>query len=200
MNIFVLDTDPAVAAQLHCDKHVVKMILESAQLLCTALEIRQGEQGLITTTPYRATHRNHPCAVWARETRSNYLWLCDLGEALAIEHLERYNPKREHASYKVITGCRDHADWIPAGPLTPFAQAMPERYRVSGDPVLAYRGYYANDKRRFAAWRAPRTRPDFMDALYRPDAQEPLRELVRAPHDPYLDAQAETYADWLADR
>lgn len=165
MNIFVLDTDIDACARMHCDRHVIKMILESAQMLCTALSVRQGEQGLIADAPYRPTHRNHPCSVWARETRANFLWLCDLGEALALEHLERFSPDREHASFRVIEGCRERADWIPAGPLTPFAQAMPERYR-GPDAVAAYRRFYRAEKAGFATWRLPRREP----AWWRPVA------------------------------
>ena len=65
MNIFMLHQEPQIAAQYHCDKHVVKMILESAQLLCTAL----NEAGV--PMPYRVTHKNHPCSIWVRESRAN---------------------------------------------------------------------------------------------------------------------------------
>ena len=65
MNIFVLDNDPFKAAEYQCDKHVVKMVLETAQLLCSAHE----------TAPYKRTHYNHPCAIWTRSSLSNYMWL-----------------------------------------------------------------------------------------------------------------------------
>jgi len=159
VNVFVLDADPVRAAEMHCDKHVIKMVLETAQMLCTALTVRQAERGLIADQPYAPTHRSHPCTIWAGETRANFLWLCDLGEALAFEHLERYRPKAEHASLRVIEGCRDHAHRVPAGPLTPHAQAMPDCYRVPGDAVVAYRAYYRGEKASIATWRPPRRAP-----------------------------------------
>ena len=73
MNIFILDLDPQSCAEAHCDKHVVKMILETAQLLSSALWITGVE------APYRLTHKNHPCAIWTRESLDNYMWLCQLG-------------------------------------------------------------------------------------------------------------------------
>ncbi len=69
MNIFILDEDITKSAQAHCDKHVVKMILESAQLLCTAVNYYAGEQ----VTPYKSTHMNHPCSIWVRESLANFL-------------------------------------------------------------------------------------------------------------------------------
>lgn len=73
MNIFVLDYTPQKAAEYHCDKHVVKMILESAQILC-AVHHKNGDSNV----PYKLTHKNHPCTIWAGESRSNYLWLTQL--------------------------------------------------------------------------------------------------------------------------
>lgn len=61
MNIFYLDKDPKLCAQYHCDKHVVKMILESAQLLCTAVNEAAGKE----VAPYKSTHVNHPCSIWS---------------------------------------------------------------------------------------------------------------------------------------
>ena len=75
MNIFVLDDDIRTCARYHCDQHVVKMILESAQLLCTALN-KQGFR-----TPYRSTHVKHPCVLWLEQSYDNFLWL----KALAME-------------------------------------------------------------------------------------------------------------------
>lgn len=158
MNIFVLDTDPASAARQHCDAHVIKMILESAQMLSTALK-QSGSQdkGL-----YKATHAKHPCTKWAGETRQNFLWLCDLGLELAEEHLFRYPKRRDkgyHSSRKVIVTAMGLKDRIPNGGLTPFAQAMPEQYKNSC-PVKAYRAYYVGAKNSFARY-THRARPEW---------------------------------------
>ena len=85
MNIFMLDNDTKLAAQYHNDKHCVKMCLEYAQLLCTA----RHESG-DSTARYRPTHKNHPSAIWVRESLNNYVWLCQLGIDLCKEYTERY--------------------------------------------------------------------------------------------------------------
>lgn len=85
MNIFVLDYNPQVAAEYHCDKHVVKMILESAQILC-AVHHKNGNSDV----PYKLTHANHPCIIWAGESKQNYLWVTELAEALNDEYIFRF--------------------------------------------------------------------------------------------------------------
>lgn len=134
MNIFVLDNNVELSAQYHCDKHVVKMILETAQLLCSA-----HEPGV---APYRRTHYNHPCSKWVRTTTGNYLWLADFGLALCREYTHRYG--KRHKSQDVIEWAEESIpDSIPLGDLTPFAQAMPDQFKHV-NTVLAYRRYYNN--------------------------------------------------------
>lgn len=98
MNIFVLDENPQVAAKMHNDKHVVKMILESAQLLCGVHHMTDP----LTTeqVPYKLSHKNHPCSIWARQCVENYIWLCDLGLSLCEEYTYRYG--KRHKSQDVI--------------------------------------------------------------------------------------------------
>lgn len=149
MNIFILDRDIEKCARAHCDQHVVKMILESAQILCTALN-RKGIK-----TPYRSTHVKHPCVIWAGESFDNFRWLMSLARALNAEYRYRYKKTVDHKSMGVIKalgGAR-----FPRRGITPFAQAMPEKYRVPGDAVAAYRAFYRGEKRGFATWsrRAP---------------------------------------------
>ena len=96
MNIFKLDTTPQLCAQTHCDKHVSKMILESAQMLCTSLWTN-GQ-----SAPYKPVHAKHPCTLWAGETRDNYFWLWKLGIALCDEYTYRYG--RVHACENVLYG------------------------------------------------------------------------------------------------
>lgn len=140
MNIFVLDSDPTKAAQYQCDRHVVKMVLESAQLLCAAHE----------SAPYKRTHYNHPCAVWTRSSMSNYKWLLSHAYALAAEYKKRYG--KEHKCVEVLDWCRDNDPMILDLGLTPFAQAMPDQYK-NDDPVVAYRSYYINEKNKIAKWK-----------------------------------------------
>lgn len=139
MNIFILDRDPAVAARYHCDKHVSKMILESAQMLSTVLG-----------GPYKKTHQNHPCTVWVRESWQNAAWLMELAYHLNWEWRRRYEHDKNHKSWGVIQ------EIIKSGPidlpdigLTPFAQAMPEQFKRN-DPVASYRDYYKS--KTFARW------------------------------------------------
>lgn len=151
MNIFVLDLDIAACARYHADQHVVKMILEGAQMLCTVLNAR----GI--GTPYRSTHQKHPCVVWAGQSLSNWKWLRELTLELNNEFLYRFRGSSDHSSAAV-------ARELPLPPLadeglTEFVQAMPLQYRVPGDPVQAYRNFYVAEKSAFARWtrrRAPK--------------------------------------------
>ena len=142
MNIFVLDKDPVKAAQAHADKHCVKMILETAQLLCSAFWVNELE------APYKLSHRNHPSSIWTRKSKENYMWLVALGEALHDEYQYRYGESKTHKSLAVILWCKQRIAEIafPSVGLTSFAQAMPEEYRCI-DPVRAYKTYYLNDKK-----------------------------------------------------
>ncbi len=91
MNIFVLDQDPKVCAKYHNNKHVVKMILETAQLLCGVHHMVESKIEI----PYKLSHKNHPCSIWARECIENYVWLCDLGMELCFEYTYRYGKKHK---------------------------------------------------------------------------------------------------------
>lgn len=145
MNIFVLDTDPYKCAVYHNDKHVVKMILETAQLLCGVHWVDGSE------APYKLSHRNHPCAIWSRECIENYIWLCDLGMALSREYSHRYN--KRHKSQDIIEWCYDNKPNLRSnGDLTPFALAMPDECKV-GNVVESYRAYYMVEKRGFSVWK-----------------------------------------------
>jgi hypothetical protein len=148
MNIFYVDHNPVVAAQSLCDKHVVKMVLESAQLLSTAQHLcsYRLELRLDTELLYKPTHKNHPCAKWVRECAPNYNWLVGHALALCEEYTYRYG--KVHKSQAVIANCRND----PALPknfnmMTPPALAMPDVFKTD-DPVESYRNYYRFDKLR----------------------------------------------------
>ncbi len=145
MNIFVLDQDIETCARYHCDKHVGKMVLESVQILCTALN-KKGFK-----TPYRSTHVNHPCVHWAEQSWDNFNWLVALAAALNREFCWRYERDSDHRSMTVLRAIEDHR--FESLGLTPFVQAMPEVYKVPGDAVAAYRAFYCHDKAEFASWR-----------------------------------------------
>jgi hypothetical protein len=141
MNIFVLDTNPVLAAQYQCDKHVVKMTLESTQLLC----------GPIPYAEYKPTHWNHPVAKWTRTSKENYEWLLEHAGELSSEYTFRYG--RRHKCDEIIKNCarRYNILRLPSIGLTNFVQAMPDEYKNTNG-VEAYRAYYCGEKAYFAKW------------------------------------------------
>lgn len=144
MNIFYLHSDPVKAANVQYNKHVVKMILESAQMLCTAHYV-YGSDEQKANVPYRKAHLNHPSTIWARQSRSNYMWLYEHMIALGKEYTRRYG--KEHLT---ITKCREFLS-IPPQELYDEAfseppQCMPDKYKVDNDAVTAYWNYYENEK------------------------------------------------------
>ena len=146
MNIFVLDTYPAFCAAYHCDKHVVKMIVESAQLLSNAHHIHSS---IHAKDLYKPTHLKHPCSVWAAESSDNYEWLWNLLFDLLNEYERRYG--RTHKTKQLMVTLDKNP--CPYGIITPFPQVMPVRYkRAEHEVVTAYRTYYFHEKK-FANWR-----------------------------------------------
>ena len=160
MNIFYLDHDPVIAAKAMTDKHVVKMILESAQLLSTAHRVLDGEPMVqlsaagrrltryshptLDDVLYKSTHINRPSGVWVRESKANYLWLYEHFLALCAEYTNRYN--KVHATYEKLGQLLSTPPLAIAGsPFTPIKLAMPVPYQLS-DPVEAYRYYYESEK------------------------------------------------------
>ena len=150
MNIFVLDLDPYIAAKYQADQHVVKMVLESTQLLCSVYE--PG------TAPYKRTHYNHPCAKWVRASSANWYWLMCHAYGLSAEYTFRY--KKVHKCHSVLDWLHDHSPILPNGPRTHFVQAMPDQYKHE-NPVVAYRAYYCGAKRHVAHWNKARSKPDW---------------------------------------
>lgn len=146
MNIFILDTDITRCAQYHCDQHAIKMILESVQLLCTAL----NKKGF--TTPYKSTHIKHPCVLWVEESYDNFEWLVQLTYALNKEYQYRFNKTVDHKSITVLKQIETEAFAYERKGLTPFPQAMPDQFKCKDDAVTAYRQFYIGDKMRFARW------------------------------------------------
>jgi len=150
MNIFILDKVPELAATYHCDKHVPKMIVETAQILSTAhhaLDEQQAREGI-----YKIAHLNHPCSIWARESYENYRWLHRLGEGLIDEYKARYGHHKVHKTEPIMDLLRDPPRQSQHLGLTPFAQAMPDEYKHE-DAVTAYRTYYMSDKAPICDWR-----------------------------------------------
>lgn len=143
MNIFLLDTNPVLATKYHFDRHVVKMVTETAQLLSNCVEYREGET-------YRHSHPRHPCTIWVKGSPANFWWLYNFGLSLAEEYTYRYG--KVHGAARVIEACGLYVPHTFQSP-THFAQVVPEECRVLGDPVAAYRKLYMGPKRRLANWK-----------------------------------------------
>ena len=168
MNIFVLNSEPYIAAREMCDKHVVKMIVESAQMLSTchrvldgSLEKRDSVSGKRKidyyklsdsreSILYKAAHLKHPCNIWIRESNANYKWLYDHFLALLSEYKWRYN--KNHACGKLVDVLASTPINIPESRLTTFPQAMPDDCK-GADAVQAYQTYYIKYKKDFATWK-----------------------------------------------
>lgn len=148
MNIFFLHLLPRICAQMHVDKHVVKMPLETCQMLCTVWLVTDPEN-TIYKPAYKMAHKNHPCTIWARTSTENYKWLCQLGIELCKEYTFRYN--KEHACEKYIREMYLYTPKLPIKEFTPPAQAMPDIYKDK-DPIVAYKHYYFFEKERMLSW------------------------------------------------
>lgn len=168
MNIFYLDNDPRVCAEMHNDKHLVKMILEYAQLLSTAHRVLDGTPTISVGKTgrkqtryiigddrndilYSATHINHPSAVWARQSDKNYDWLFSLFQALMTEYTYRYG--KVHACSKLELQLANIPKNIPQKPFTEPTPAMPDDLKVPGNSIASYRNYYINNKTHLASWK-----------------------------------------------
>jgi hypothetical protein len=144
MNIFYLHSSPALAASYLYDKHKVKMILESAQMLCTAHHALGN-----TNVPYKSAFLNHPSTVWTRANKSNYTWLYEHMVAIGYEYAKRYN--KTHLTIKVCESILASAPAnIADGDFTEPPQCMPDEYKVKDDSLSAYWNYYEHDKCRIA--------------------------------------------------
>jgi hypothetical protein len=144
VNIFALDINPQLASVYHTDRHIVKMPLETAQMLCTASFI-SGEK-----RTYKPCFVNHPCNVWARESLDNYYWLAELGIYLCEEYKYRYG--REHACLSVIQECYDNVPNILSIGLTKHKLAMPDDCK-NEDSIIAYHKYYNSHKTHLFSWK-----------------------------------------------
>lgn len=159
MNLFVTDPDPAASARALADRHIVKMAVETGQILWTVLHV--AAPGAVPQGGYRPTHRRHPCNLWAVESRANFLWAVEHGRALCDEYTHRYGGV--HASRAAIDLAASSSFLVPDGDLTPFALAMPDEHKNLDDRCGSYRAYL---RAKYAAWGdaarwTARERPDW---------------------------------------
>lgn len=179
MNIFYLNYDPVICAKEHVDKHVVKMIVEYAQLLSTAHRVIDGFSYYDSSNSgkrkvkrfklnepresnlYKACHINHPSAVWTRASRRHYQWLYELFEQCCLEYTRRYG--KYHATEKLKAYLKMPPNNLPDKGWSEPPPAMPDKYKVQGDSVQSYRNYYIGDKVSFAKWKSPAVQPTWFN-------------------------------------
>lgn len=173
MNIFYLDPNPKACAEMHVDKHCVKMILEYAQLLSTAHRMLDGEEYIDKTKNgrnirrwklpdtqlesllFKASHINHPSAVWARHSQENYMWLAELLEELCVEYTYRYGKTHSVERSGLMNTLKNCFPLnIPLGVgFTEPTPAMPDECKVKGSSLKSYHKYYIEKKNSFAKWK-----------------------------------------------
>lgn len=151
MNIFFLSLDVRECAEWMVDRHVVKMILEYCQLLCTAHRVLDVD---VSDTLYKKTHVNHPCAKWVRESAHNYWWLFRLFKETLREYTYRYG--KIHASSRLIPYLECIPENIPLGRFSHPPCAMPDEYKRE-DHILSYRLYYIHGKKHLHSWKKRET-------------------------------------------
>ena len=171
MNIFYLHNDPKICAEMHNDKHCIKMILEYAQLLSTAHRVLDGTAECGTSKSgrkkiiyrlsdnrdnilYSATHIHHPSAVWVRKSIGNYYWLSNLLVDLCKEYTYRYGKVHKcerDGLVQLLHDCiPDNMNVIAFTEPTP---AMPDDVKIAGDSLASYRNYYISNKQHLASWK-----------------------------------------------
>lgn len=161
MNIFFLHIDPEKCSVMHVDRHVVKMILESVQLLCSAHYLTESKY----IPPYKLTHKNHPCAIWTRESIDNYNWLVSLTEELCKEYTYRYNKVHKCERDGLVENLKNNLPNLPDIGFTQPRQAMPDEYKDECSTV-AYRNYYFYGKSHIHSWKK-RDTPAWFDEYIR---------------------------------
>ena len=150
MNIFELHTNPSECAEMHCDKHIVKMPIEYAQLLSTAHRVLDGDYRADRGGFYKMAHKNHPSTIWVRASSENYRWLWKHFDALLKEYTHRYG--KHHATERLRNILyMPPLNIVHGVPLTDPPQCMPELCKGE-DTVLAYQNYYIIEKSGFARW------------------------------------------------
>ena len=163
MNLFILSLIPKKIAEYMMDKHISKILLEAVQMLCSAKRVVDPDDP-INENIYKLAHKNHPVTIWCRKSKANFLWTLDLIEELHKEWKYRYNhpENKNHKSYVMAQILKEHLptdDKFEYQCLTPFALAMPDKYK-SEDAVLSYRNYYmSEEKQKIASWKKKREKP-----------------------------------------
>lgn len=160
MQLFVLDENVNKNVEYYVDKHVVKILTECCQILCTVY--RQNTKDNIPDFIYKITHKNHPCTLWAGQCKENWQYTLSLGQALYNEYQYRYNKPDKHLKaleiIKYLRIC--NIDLPEFKRMTDFTLAMPDKYKHE-NPIIAYRQYYIGEKQHLFKW-SKRNKPDWL--------------------------------------
>ena len=178
MNLFILSLLQKQIAEWMFDSHIVKIILEAVQVLSTAKRLVDPDDPICSPNQplqeepllYKIAHKNHPVTIWVRQSQQNYIWTLILVYEMHKEWRYRFGHTKEeyHKSFLVAGQLLKHmpsADKFPQQGLTPFAQAMPEEYKVPGDPVKAYQQYYMSPQKSHLLKWTKRERPEFFNVI-----------------------------------
>ena len=162
MNIFGIDTDTTSCATYHTDRHIVKMPLETAQMVSFVYyhkDLWDGEVPNLLMN-FSAGHDKHPCSLWLRENLVNFLWTCEFGIKLIEEYRFRYDSQKHERCKMIFEWSLDNLPNLPVAEFTPFAKAMPEEYKVDCS-VESYRNYYRVGKSELHQW-TKRNKPEWI--------------------------------------
>ena len=154
MNIFYLHKDPSKAAAMHCDKHVVKMILETAQMMATAHRMSGDESFADSSGLPKKAHINHPSTQWVRESSEHYQWAYKLFTSLLSEYTQRYGKTHKYDSLK--DAFSKSPIYVDNKGFKAPPKCMPDTYKKPST-VAAYRAYYIGEKAYFASWKRAKT-------------------------------------------
>jgi len=164
MNRFIIEFNVKDIAKSLCDQHIVKMPLEEAQMLCTALWHHAPEYAEEHDL-YKPVHQKHPCTLWAMQTRSNFQWAFNLYDAMLLEYTHRYGKVHGASKHRFALG--NALKFIPDGWQTPHPQCFSGLDHLKTDeqfPIKAYREFYKADKLKFARYSKGRSMPEWMAA------------------------------------
>jgi hypothetical protein len=184
MNIFALSPDPQEAAEWHCDKHVVKMIIESGQMLSTAHRMLDGNETRRPSSTgktmsryweledsredvlYKAVHTGHPCTIWTMQSDRHYFWHYLLFEFLCKEYTYRYG-KVHSTETKLLNVLKEKPKNIPKAPWNPWPLAMKSNPECMNhiDPIGSYQKFYQTKQERFSMVWTKRETPNWFKKL-----------------------------------
>lgn len=159
MQLFILDENIDKNVQYYCDKHIVKILTEACQILCTVY--RQHKRDNIPLFIYKSTHAKHPCTIWTGQCFENWQYTLNLADALYKEYQYRYNKPDKHLrALEIIEYLKTYNIDLPKSIMTPFALAMPDKYK-NNNAILAYRQYYIGEKSHLFKW-TKRNKPEWV--------------------------------------